>query len=112
MVNVRCSHPTSPEMTAWVVVPMRKSSASKYCSDETFHQKLNWPGPMAVVESIDCWPLPIAPLRAADLPSPVVSAWPNHGALPEEFQVRLVASRASDSGTCTSSLAAALAARP
>ena len=66
------------------------------CSLETFHQKLNVPGPDTVVSKYDSPFTGTAPLTAASSKSCVTSAWQPHGTRPVT-KVRFVTSNASAS---------------
>src|SRR5829696_4827012 len=96
---VRGCHSTSPEIRDCSEPFTRKASQSLFGSLETFHQKLNVPGPFTVVSNVVAWLCVIGPLRPASMPSSDTRGWPIQAADPLVSQIQLVASSASGSGT-------------
>src|SRR5688572_17437300 len=99
MLNVRCSHSTSPEMRACSTELVKNTNRSLFVSQETFHQKVNVPGPLTVVSNVVVWLCVMMPLRPASTPSRAITGCPIHGAEPVISQIKFVASSATGNGT-------------
>src|SRR5262249_31328723 len=111
---VRCSQSTSPEMAAWAVPLTENVRKSAFLSEETFHQKVNVPGPVTVVLSREDWPSKIGPACPAAIPSCEGLVTPCQWRAPSVTQTKPVELRAKSSGTVgiTVSVATELVAEP